>query len=96
MIYALRPPALEDLGLVAALQRELDRLQLGGLQIQIHSPENLPALPAAVELAAYRIILEAVNNTVKHAAARRCDVHLEITPDALKLFVVDDGRGKDV
>ena len=54
---------------------------------------DLSALPAAVEVAAYRITVEAVTNTVRHASARRCDVSLAVTPTGLAVTVTDDGTG---
>ena len=50
-------------------------------------------LPAAVEVAAYRIVVEAVTNAVRHAGARRCDVSLACTPASLAVTVSDDGSG---
>jgi signal transduction histidine kinase len=93
LIYDLRPPALDDLGLVTALQEDFARMEPNGLQIHLHAPEQLPGLPAAVEVAAYRIAQEAVNNVVKHARARNCQVRLEIQNDALSIEIHDDGSG---
>jgi signal transduction histidine kinase len=55
----------------------------------------LPPLPAAVEVAAYRIVMEALNNVVRHAEARNCEVRLSLDeePRVLLLEVSDDGRG---
>ena len=67
-----------------------------GLVVSLELPDRLPALPAAVEVAAYRIALEAVTNVVRHAAARTCRVRLELAENAgpaLVLAVEDDGRG---
>ena len=61
--------------------------------------DDLPALPAAVEVAAYRIVVEAVTNTVRHAGARRCQVSMAMaagvaaSPAVLALTVTDDGAG---
>ena len=65
------------------------------LDIAIEAPERLPPLPAAVEVAAYRIALEALTNAVRHAHARRCTVRLTVddTPAQFAVEVVDDGRG---
>ena len=93
LVYALRPPALDQFGLVAALRehavREGHRHSLG---IALDAPEALPPLPAAVEVAAYYIALEAITNVVRHAHARRCTVRLWIDT-ALHLVVADDGVG---
>jgi signal transduction histidine kinase len=93
LIYDLRPPALDDLGLVTALGEDFARMELNGLQIHLHAPEQLPGLPAAVEVAAYRIAQEAVNNVVKHAGARNCQVRLEVQANVLRVEIHDDGRG---
>lgn len=92
VVYDLRPPALDELGLVPALREHAARLAGDGLRIAVEAPEHLPALPAAVEVAAYRITLEALTNVVRHAEARGCVVRLTL-PDALVIDVTDDGRG---
>jgi signal transduction histidine kinase len=93
LVYELRPPALDQLGLVSALQ-EYAASQNGhqGLQITVEAPETLPSLPAAVEVAAYRIVMEALTNVARHAQARTCNVRLWME-DGLQLEVKDDGQG---
>jgi two-component system NarL family sensor kinase len=94
LVHDLRPPALDELGLVAALRQQTDRLALRspGLQIRVDSDPVLPPLSAATEVAAYRIAVEAVTNSVRHARARSC--HVQVGADgALRLEVVDDGSG---
>jgi len=98
LVYELRPPALDELGLYGALEAHVAQLNSSqDLQIQIMTqPDPLPPLSAAVEVAAYRIALEGVTNVVRHAGARRCDVCLEITGSdqrQLRLGISDDGRG---
>jgi signal transduction histidine kinase len=97
LVYELRPPALDELGLEGALRAAAGNLGAAAPAIRISAaPEPLPALPAAVEVAAYRIALEALTNAVRHAAARRCEVRLEIAadgPHGLRITVVDDGWG---
>lgn len=89
----LRPPALDQLGLVAALRQDADRLAPPGLVTDFAADEPLAKLPAAVEVAIYRIGVEALANVARHAHATRVDVELRLTPDALLLRVADDGRG---
>ena len=75
--YGLRPPALDLLGLDGALREEitLTERQAPGLTVILSLPgPELPALPAAVEVAAYRIIIEAATNVTRHADARCCRV----------------------
>lgn len=93
--HGLRPPVLAELGLVEALRdcaEGIAPVMGSGLQVDLEAPEHLPALPAAVEVAAYRIAQEALANVVRHAGARRCRVRLEVDGH-LELEVADDGRG---
>jgi len=93
LVYALRPPALDELGLVTALCEQATQYQqVGGLQVTVEAPTALPPLPAAVEVAAYRIALEALTNVVRHAQAHTCCIILTLS-DALLLDILDDGRG---
>ncbi|HEV2107922.1 MAG TPA: histidine kinase [Thermomicrobiales bacterium] len=92
-VYDLRPPALDELGLVSALRAHAARLEGEGPRIVIDAPCPLPALPAAVEVAAYRITLEALTNVIRHAAARTCLVRLLLSGGCLVVELTDDGRG---
>lgn len=97
LVYGLRPPALDEFGLVRALQLHASRLEIepAGFDIVIDSPaEGLGRLPAAVEVAAYRIVTEALTNVTRHAQARSCTVRLCLN-GALEVDVTDDGRGLD-
>ena len=93
LVYALRPPALDELGLVKALREQAEKLGAAKRpRIEIEAPEPLPPLPAAVEVAVYRISLEAMTNAARHADAQRCVVRIALNGD-LELEVADDGRG---
>jgi signal transduction histidine kinase len=93
LVYDLRPPALDELGLVSALQEQaMQYRQLNGVQVVIEAPPQLPTLPAAVEVAAYRIVLEALTNVARHAQARTCCVRIALT-EVLTIEVLDDGQG---
>jgi signal transduction histidine kinase len=94
-VHALRPPALDELGLVPALRETAAQYSQNGLQVHVRAPDELPPLPAAVEVAAYRIAQEALTNVVRHAGARVCTVCFRLDKDAglLRLEVEDDGRG---
>jgi signal transduction histidine kinase len=93
LVHDLRPPALDQLGLVSAL-REYAGSQNGRspLDMTIQAPEKLPPLPAAVEVAAYRIALEAMTNAMRHSRGRCCTVLLLVN-DGLRLEIRDDGAG---
>jgi signal transduction histidine kinase len=93
LVYGLRPPALDDLGLRGALSEEALRYKEEGLQVAFEAPDPLPALPAAVEVAAYRIVQEALHNVARHAQARACAVRLGFRAERLLVEVVDDGIG---
>lgn len=94
LVYALRPPALDELGLAPALAEEVARFNEhgSGPRIMLDLPQALPLLPAAVEVAAYRIAMEAMTNAVRHSGARSCSLTLGVN-GGLELEVVDDGVG---
>lgn len=96
LVYNLRPPALDELGLVGALRNRAAQYSApsgtAGLVVDVEAPETLPALPAAVEVAAYRIVEEALVNVARHASAQRCQVRLTLA-EALCLEITDDGIG---
>ncbi len=93
----LRPPVLDELGLVEAITEQAARLgSVDGPRFDIQAPERLPPLPAAVEVAAYRIAVEAVTNAIRHADATAVGVALDITCEpspSLLLEIRDDGHG---
>jgi two-component system NarL family sensor kinase len=94
LVYELRPPALDDLGLVGALaQHAASCSTAGGLRVSIDADPGLPPLSAAVEVAAYRIATEAITNVTRHADARAATVNLTTSKGTLQVDVTDDGRG---
>jgi signal transduction histidine kinase len=93
LVEGLRPPALDELGLAGACAQAVERLTVGsGLSATV-SARDLPTLPAAVEVAAYRIVVEAVTNTVRHAHASHCWVSIASFPAGLAVEIADDGTG---
>lgn len=91
LVYNLRPPALDDLGLAAALAESAG--QVDGVAVDLEMPADLPPLPAAVEVAAYRIAQEALTNVARHANAEHCRLRLWLEVGCLCLQVSDDGGG---
>jgi signal transduction histidine kinase len=98
LVYALRPPALDELGLLSALREQALQYSQQGqspLLITCQAPESLPPLPAAVEVAVYRIAQEALTNVVRHARADQCHLRLVLDTEAgiLSLEIQDNGCG---
>jgi signal transduction histidine kinase len=99
LVFDLRPPALDELGLIGAIHEYTRQIvSQDGLHIRVDTPRDLPPLPAAVEVAAYRITLEALANFVRHSQGSSCQVTVTMTGDDLQVEVCDDGLGlpKDV
>jgi signal transduction histidine kinase len=98
LVYALRPPALDEFGLLVAVREHAAQFERGGvLDVVVEAPEALPLLPAAVELAAYRIALEALTNVARHAQASNCHIQFAVvnadSRPALSVEICDDGVG---
>ena len=99
LVDGLRPPALDELGLKGAIERHASAFDLGPengrhMLIDVDVADGIGCLAAAAEVAAYRIVTEALTNAARHARASRCTVR--IWADAqLHVEVADDGRGID-
>jgi signal transduction histidine kinase len=97
LVYELRPPALDELGLVEALEAHIYQVvnTPGGPEITLNvKPPGLPPLSAAVEVAAYRITLEALTNIIRHAQAQTCNIRFAVGDlNTLQLEIIDDGVG---
>jgi signal transduction histidine kinase len=93
LVHDLRPPALDDRGLVGAVSQLGESLDLPLRIDEVGSADG--SLPAAVEVAAYRIAAEALTNVARHAGASEVVVRIEAGEDALVLEVADDGAGID-
>jgi signal transduction histidine kinase len=92
----LRPTALDDFGLVAALERLAGSFsEQTGISVDFQTALADERLPAEVETALYRIVQESLTNVVKHARARRVSILLARREGAVKAVVEDDGRGFD-
>ena len=96
LAYDLRPPALDELGLVEAIKERAARYS-SELRVKVETSELPQTLPAAVEVAAYRIVQETLMNVSRHAKASTCDVRLACPEGrALEVDVKDDGVGMPV
>ena len=93
LIHGLRPPVLDEIGLAGALRAFVSDLGPASPAITVACPEPLPPLPAALESAAYRVVLEAVSNVLRHAGASSCRIEIDVLPHALRVQVTDDGHG---
>jgi signal transduction histidine kinase len=103
LVYALRPPELDELGLAGAVREYTAGLNVSKengtrFQVNIQPPgEDLRGLPAAVEVAAYRIATEALTNVTRHAHARYCTISFKTGGGTkgreLMLEIADDGVG---
>ncbi|MGE5378935.1 MAG: GAF domain-containing sensor histidine kinase [Bacteroidota bacterium] len=94
LVYALRPPVLDEFGLVTALREHVAQYAgPNGIEIAFDITDPLPPLPAAVEVAAYRIVLEAFTNIINHAEATACQIRIKAGQDCLELEVSDNGKG---
>ncbi|MDT7581361.1 MAG: two-component system, NarL family, sensor kinase [Pseudonocardiales bacterium] len=94
LVEGLRPPAVDELGLVGALSQQATRMHTADgrpLAVRVDVPVPLPVLPAAVEVAAYRIVVEALTNVARHARTRDAAVALEPDGDRLRIAVRDGG-----
>ncbi|MGX6603272.1 sensor histidine kinase [Micromonosporaceae bacterium Da 78-11] len=97
LVEGLRPPSLDQVGLVQALRlhaRHLLRPDGRRLLVEVLVPVPLPALGAAVEVTAYRIVVEALTNTARHADGGHAVVTLRLDGDALAVEIRDDGAAR--
>jgi signal transduction histidine kinase len=90
VVDGLRPPTLDDDGLALAVRHRVHQLAEG---VEVSGPERLPRMRAAVEVAAYHIVSEAVGNAVRHAPGARCEVTVDVADGELVVTVIDDGPG---
>lgn len=89
----LRPPAIDEVGLIGAIRQRAVSLSTDSMLFQVLGPDSLPPLPAAVEVAAFRIACEAMTNVARHSGATRCNVQLDLD-GTLGLTVSDNGCGR--
>jgi two-component system, NarL family, sensor kinase len=90
LVYGLRPPLIDELGLIAAIR---NHPSVGaGFVVQVN-PDELPPLPAATEVALYRIALEAIHNAQRHSRSKRCEVTIDVVGNQVTMTVEDHGTG---
>ncbi len=93
LVYALRPPTLDELGSVEAIREHVDVTAANaGVQITVVAPDTLPEIPAAIEVATFRVVQEALNNVIRHAQAQCCAIMIAAC-DGLHIRIEDDGVG---
>jgi signal transduction histidine kinase len=94
MALLLRPPILDDLGLVPALEwqgREISRH--GDMEVEVNS-QNVPEhLSDDVRVCIYRLVQEALNNAARHSGAKHANVSIALNADKIHVAVSDDGKG---
>jgi signal transduction histidine kinase len=94
LIFELRPEALQEEGMVAAIRKQADTLEArDDLHVMIDAPKTRIPLPPNVEEQLYRMAQEALNNIVKHARASNVNIRIRQDSDYLLLEVADDGAG---
>ncbi|MGY1770279.1 histidine kinase [Blastococcus sp. SYSU D00813] len=93
LVHGLRPPALDDLGLLGALRAGAGVLPDGAPEVTVHGRGDLTGLSAALEVAVFRIAQEAVLNAVRHSGARAVEVSVCAEEEQVVVEVTDDGRG---
>ncbi len=95
LVYALRPPVLDEFGLISAIRDHVIPAQQGSdVRIAFTAPDHLPPLSAAIEVAAFRIIEEGLTNVVRHAGAHQCQISMELAERGdLLITITDDGQG---
>jgi signal transduction histidine kinase len=93
LVYGLRPPALDEFGLVGAIQNFIDGKSPNHPHIILEVSPDLPALPAAYEVAVYRIIMEGITNVLRHAEAASATIRIAYQGHEIMVEVIDDGAG---
>ncbi|MDW8325301.1 MAG: GAF domain-containing sensor histidine kinase [Anaerolineales bacterium] len=97
IIYDLRPPTLDALGLPPSLRRYAERFtQYSGIPCEVRVEGEPTRLPPDMEIGIYRIMQEALQNVSAHAHARRAEVAIGFSPEAVTLTITDDGQGFDL
>jgi two-component system sensor histidine kinase UhpB len=89
----LRPTALDDLGLAAAIAGQLEQMRGSGIEVELSESGEVTDLGPNVQLVIYRVAQEALSNAAQHSGAKRVEVRLSREGNGAGLEVSDDGRG---
>jgi two-component system, NarL family, sensor histidine kinase UhpB len=89
----LRPTALDDLGLAAAIAGQVEQVSRPGIAAELVEEGDFSDLDSDVQLVVYRVAQEALSNAARHSGAERIEVALRRTGEGVELEVADDGRG---
>ncbi len=95
VIFDLRPPDLDDLGVVAAVEAYIGTMRRPSLNVRLELGDEPPGLTSEVRLGLYRIVQEAIHNVMRHSGADEALVRIESTDDMLRLTIRDNGSGFD-
>ena len=94
MMAELRPPQLDDYGLVATVRWHASQHALrSGISISVYAEEEFPRLPPGREVVIFRIVQEALTNVAKHASATKADILFQTAGTTARISIVDDGAG---
>ena len=95
VIFDLRPPDLDDIGVVAAIEAYVSTIQRTGLLCRLEVVNEMPPLTPEVRLRIYRIVQGALHNVIRHAGADEAVVRLEASDHLLRVTIKDNGAGFD-
>jgi signal transduction histidine kinase len=93
LVYDLRPPALDEMGLIGAIQNFIEAKPSDHLEVRLITPDRLPTLSAALEVVVYRTVLEGITNVLHHAQAETVEIKIEVKEPHLIIEITDDGDG---
>lgn len=95
--HELRPAMLDDIGLIATLEWYIDRVeQRANLAISLDAELDEQAIPIELKTTVYRLVVEALTNIHKHAAASSAEILMRQTAHAIRFTIIDDGQGFDI
>lgn len=92
LVYDLRPPILDELGLTFAINELIRQYSHSEIHFKVFMPPNVSTLPAAIEIATYRIIQESISNVIRHSNATECIIKITMN-NYLTIEITDNGKG---